>query len=51
MEYNVDLAFWAHEHDYERFWPLYNYLVMNGTDERPYVEPRGPVHIITGSAV
>ena len=23
-QYNVDLAVWAHEHDFERFWPVYN---------------------------
>ncbi len=24
-EHSVDLALWAHEHNYERHWPLYNY--------------------------
>ena len=25
MKYSVDLAVWAHEHEYERTWPLYDY--------------------------
>ena len=51
MRFNVDLAIWAHEHDYERFWPMYDYKVLNGSLEQPYVNPRGPVQLITGSAV
>ena len=50
-EYNVDLSIWAHEHDYERFWPVYDYTVLNGSYEHPYTEPKGPVHIVSGSAV
>ena len=48
--YNVDLVYWAHEHDFERFWPLYDFQVKNGSLESPYTNPGGPVHIITGSA-
>lgn len=75
----VDLELWAHEHSYERLWPIYNYevrrveggargadvsvacvrcsprcsllQVFNGSLHQPYTRPRGPVHIITGSAV
>uniref|UniRef100_A0A915PRR4 Purple acid phosphatase n=1 Tax=Setaria digitata TaxID=48799 RepID=A0A915PRR4_9BILA len=47
--YGVDLEIWAHEHSYERMWPLYNRTVYNGTGE-PYVDPPAPVHIISGSA-
>lgn len=49
--YGVDLSIWAHEHSYERMWPLYNYKVMNGSVEEPYTNPRATVHITTGSAV
>nr|XP_054318612.1 acid phosphatase type 7 isoform X1 [Pongo pygmaeus] len=49
-KYGVDLQLWAHEHSYERLWPIYNYQVFNGSREMPYTNPRGPVHIITGSA-
>ncbi|XP_075923833.1 acid phosphatase type 7 isoform X3 [Petromyzon marinus] len=48
--YGVDIEFWAHEHSYERLWPIYDYKVLNGSREFPYVNPKGPVHIITGSA-
>lgn len=49
-DYAVDLEIWAHEHSYERLWPLYDYTVFNGSYEAPYVNPRAPVHIVTGSA-
>lgn len=49
-EYGVDLAVWAHEHAYERLFPLYNFTVLNGSVEEPYTNPRGPVHFTTGSA-
>ncbi|XP_006901183.1 PREDICTED: iron/zinc purple acid phosphatase-like protein-like [Elephantulus edwardii] len=48
--YGVDLQLWAHEHSYERLWPIYDYQVYNGSRATPYTNPRGPVHIITGSA-
>lgn len=46
----VDVEIWAHEHSYERFWPLYDYKVYNGSIDEPYRNPGAPVHIITGSA-
>lgn len=49
-EYGVDLALWAHEHSYERLWPVYNSTVMNGSTSA-YVNPRATVHVTTGSAV
>jgi hypothetical protein len=50
-DYGVDLVIWAHEHSYERLWPLYDYTVRNGSYEEPYRNPRAPVHLISGSAV
>lgn len=51
-DFGVDLELYAHEHQYERFLPLYNYRVYNGTDsvDDPYLNPRAPVHIISGAA-
>ncbi|XP_005095902.1 acid phosphatase type 7 isoform X2 [Aplysia californica] len=46
----VDLSIWAHEHSYERLWPVYNLKVRNGSYESPYTNPGGITHIITGSA-
>lgn len=46
----VDLEIWAHEHSYERLWPVYDHIVRNGSYDQPYVNPRAPVHIISGSA-
>ncbi|XP_062413199.1 acid phosphatase type 7 isoform X2 [Pungitius pungitius] len=48
--YGVDVELWAHEHTYERLWPVYRDQVYKGSKERPYVNPKAPVHIITGSA-
>jgi len=48
--YGVDVEIWAHEHSYERFWPIYNYQVLNGSYDEPYRNPRAPVHLVTGSA-
>lgn len=49
-DYGVDLEIWAHEHSYERLWPVYDKKVYNGSYEAPYTNPKAPVHIITGSA-
>ncbi|CAG2103656.1 unnamed protein product [Medioppia subpectinata] len=49
-EYGVDVELWAHEHVYERMWPLYNRTVYNASLSQPYTNPSAPVHIITGSA-
>ncbi|OAD52984.1 Iron/zinc purple acid phosphatase-like protein [Eufriesea mexicana] len=40
-KYKVDLLLWAHEHSYERLWPIY---------ENPYKNYGAPVHVVTGSA-
>ncbi|XP_067011765.2 acid phosphatase type 7 [Anabrus simplex] len=49
-KYGVDLMIWAHEHSYERMWPLYNYEVYNGSRTEPYHNPGAPIHITSGSA-
>lgn len=47
----VDLALWAHEHEYERLYPMYDYNMCKGSEQEPYTNPRAPVHVVTGSAV
>ncbi|XP_065920906.1 acid phosphatase type 7-like isoform X2 [Dysidea avara] len=49
-KYGVDIELWAHEHEYQRLWPVYNRTVYKGSEEEPYVDPKAPVHFITGSA-
>ncbi len=36
---------WAHEHSYERLWPIYDYKVLKGSTNDPYRNPKAPVHI------
>jgi hypothetical protein len=46
-DYNVDLVIQAHEHDYERTWPV----SKNGTIwETDYTSPKYPVYIVNGAA-
>ncbi|KAK6304379.1 hypothetical protein J4Q44_G00249650 [Coregonus suidteri] len=40
----------AHEHTNDRLWSVYCYKVFNGSKEQPYVNPKAPVQVITGSA-
>lgn len=49
-KYGVDVELWAHEHVYERMFPVYDRKVYNGSYDFPYTNPKAPVHIITGSA-
>jgi hypothetical protein len=42
----VDLIIEAHEHSYERLWPVLRGNVI----QTNYVNPRGSVHVITGMA-
>lgn len=48
--HGVDVGIWAHEHSYERLWPVYDNKVLNGSMEEPYRNPRAPVHFISGAA-
>ncbi|XP_001606004.2 acid phosphatase type 7 [Nasonia vitripennis] len=50
FKHKVDLELWAHEHSYERLWPIYDFKVYNGSYSAPYTNYKAPVHIITGSA-
>ena len=45
-KYGVDIEIWAHEHSYERTWPVYNFNVTQFN----YDNPKAPVHLITGAA-
>ena len=49
--YSVDIAIWAHQHDYQRYWPMYNFTVMNGTLNDPYKNAKFPIHIVSGAGV
>lgn len=42
----VDIIFEAHEHSYERLYPVYDNKVMSYN----YTNPLAPIHIITGAA-
>lgn len=50
FKYGVDIAFWGHEHAYERLYPVYNHTVMNGTNADAYHNPGATVHIVGGAA-
>ena len=60
-EGGVDLSFEAHEHSYERMFPVYNNTVHNVynqscvddvgcTGQTVYASPTAPIHIVTGAA-
>lgn len=42
----MDVILEAHEHSYERLWPVYNETVT----ARNYVNPAAPVHLVSGTA-
>ena len=53
-KYSVDLTLWAHEHSYERLYPVYDYNVYKeGVYYKNkiayYYNPKVPVQIISGS--
>lgn len=49
-DYGVDIEIWAHEHSYERLWPIFDHKIHNGSYNEPYKNPKAPVHFTTGSA-
>ncbi|VDL92896.1 unnamed protein product [Schistocephalus solidus] len=50
FEQGVDIVFAAHEHSYERCYPVFNLKVCNASAHDPYENPTAPVHIVSGSA-
>jgi hypothetical protein len=46
FEAGVDIILEAHEHSYERLWPVYNETVT----AQDYVNPVAPVHLVSGTA-
>ena len=46
FQYGVDLIIEAHEHSYERLWPVFNDTVT----AHNYINPKAPVHLISGAA-
>ncbi|CDS35747.1 iron:zinc purple acid phosphatase protein [Echinococcus multilocularis] len=46
----VDIVFAAHEHSYERCYPVYKLKLCPSHGNDPYADPTGPVHIVAGSA-
>lgn len=51
FQYGVDVAFFGHEHAYERFYPVYDEEVKSGPDVTfdRYYNPGATVHVTTGS--
>jgi hypothetical protein len=58
---HVDVAFSAHEHSYERMFPVWNLSAtqtypqhclddVGCTGQTKYTSPKAPVHIVTGAA-
>ena len=45
-KYGVDFIIQGHEHSYERLYPVFNQTVT----QLNYVNPKAPVHIISGQA-
>ncbi|GMS82056.1 hypothetical protein PENTCL1PPCAC_4231 [Pristionchus entomophagus] len=49
IEQGVDIAFWGHEHSYERFYPRTPTPTYKEVAD-PYKNPAGPIYVISGSA-
>ena len=51
LDAKVDLILTGHQHGYERIHPNVNGTVTDRTDiDNAYIRPRGPVHLLVGSA-
>jgi len=50
-DFNVDLFIAAHEHSYERTWPVYNGTIDKSQEAHPnlYHNPKYTTHIVSGS--
>jgi len=48
--YNVDIYLSGHVHAYERMWPVYNGSIDTTQSEYLYINPKYPVHIVSGAA-
>ena len=46
FKYGVDIIIEAHEHSYERLWPVFNGTVT----QKDYNNPKAPVHLVSGAA-
>ncbi|XP_029186649.2 acid phosphatase type 7-like isoform X1 [Acropora millepora] len=46
FQYGVDIIIQAHEHSYERLWPVFNGTVT----DHSYNNPKAPIHLISGAA-
>lgn len=46
LTYDVDIAFWGHDHAYERSYPITNSAVVQ-TD---YEDPKAPIHVTCGAS-
>jgi len=47
-EFGVDVILEAHEHVYERTWPVFNHITYT-IKKNPYVNPQALVHLISGA--
>ena len=49
-EGGVDVVVGAHQHQYERMFPVYDNRVYNGTATNPYDNPPCPAYLVAGAA-
>lgn len=46
--HHVDMVFTAHDHDYERTYPMMSEQVVQAGEEPDYTDPQGTVYVVTG---